>query len=218
MNIDNLFFALEIIGTLAFAVTGVITAFDEKLDLLGAVVLGLSAAVGGGILRDIILGYLPPSAFRHPVFSLIAIAASILAFVIAYFVGKRFKKHNREWFQVLNIFDSVGLAAFTVGGVNAAHVCGFAENSFLCIFVGTLNAVGGGVLRDIMAGRVPVILRKQVYALAAIIGAGVYQGLFELTQIPQTLLIVISISSVLIIRILATVFHWNLPSLKNADE
>ncbi|MBR4451296.1 MAG: trimeric intracellular cation channel family protein [Clostridia bacterium] len=217
MDIDRVYFILEIIGTAAFAVTGVITAFDEKLDLLGAVVLGLAAAVGGGILRDIILGYLPPAAFRVPLFSIIAIFVSVAAFIVAYFTGRRFKEHNKMWFQVLNIFDSAGLAAFTVAGVNAAHICGFAENSFLSIFVGTLTAVGGGVLRDVMAGRVPVILKKQVYALAAIAGASVYQCLFELTDLSNTVIIAVSISSVIVIRILATVFHWNLPSLKNAD-
>jgi uncharacterized membrane protein YeiH len=217
MDIDKIYFAIEIIGTLAFAITGVIIAFDEKMDVLGAVVLGLCAAVGGGILRDIILGYLPPSAFRKPVFSIIAIITSVVSFIIAYFTGKRIKEHNKLWFQVLNVFDSLGLAAFTVGGVNAAHVCGFSENSFLCIFVGTLTAVGGGVLRDIIAGRVPLILSKRVYAVAALAGACLYQGLFELTSLSKTVLVISSFSAVLIIRILATVFHWNLPSLKNAD-
>ncbi len=217
MDIDKIYFAIEIIGTLAFAITGVIIAFDEKMDVLGAVVLGLCAAVGGGILRDIILGYLPPSAFRKPVFSIIAIITSVVSFIIAYFTGKRIKEQNKLWFQVLNVFDSLGLAAFTVGGVNAAHVCGFSENSFLCIFVGTLTAVGGGVLRDIIAGRVPLILSKRVYAVAALAGACIYQGLFELTSLSKTVLVISSFSAVLIIRILATVFHWNLPSLKNAD-
>ena len=149
--------------------------------------------------------------------SIIAIFVSVAAFIVAYFTGRRFKEHNKMWFQVLNIFDSAGLAAFTVAGVNAAHICGFAENSFLSIFVGTLTAVGGGVLRDVMAGRVPVILKKQVYALAAIAGASVYQCLFELSDLSNTVIIAVSISSVIVIRILATVFHWNLPSLKNAD-
>ena len=218
MNIDNIYFVLEIIGTVAFAVTGVIVAFDEKMDALGAVVLGLVTAVGGGILRDIILGYLPPAAFRVPLFSIIALVTSAVSFVIAYFVGRRIREHNTRWFGILNIFDSIGLAAFTVGGVNAAHACGFAENSFLCIFVGVLTAVGGGVLRDIMAGRVPGILKKRVYAIAAIIGACIYQGLFELTDISKPLIIVTGISSVLIIRLLATIFNWNLPSLKNTDD
>ncbi len=218
MNIDTVYFILEIIGTLAFAVAGVIVAFDEKLDILGAIVLGFVTAVGGGILRDIILGYLPPAVFRAPLFSVIAFCASIVAFVIAYFMGRRIMEHNRQWFQVLNVFDSIGLAAFTVGGVNAAHSVRFAENSYLCIFVGVLTAVGGGVLRDIMAGRVPVILKKRVYALAAIAGACIYQGLYEFTSLSKSVIIIISLTSILLIRLLATVFHWNLPSLKNTQD
>ncbi len=217
MNAEKIYFALEIIGTMAFAVTGVITAFDKKLDLLGAVVLGLVTAVGGGILRDMILGYLPPAAFRESVFSLIAIAVSVVSFIVAYFTGNKIKKHNKQWFQVLNIFDSAGLAAFTVAGVNAAHLCGYSENSFLSIFVGALTAVGGGLLRDIMSGSVPVILKKRVYALAAIAGASIYQCLFELTSLHESVIIVISILSIFVIRILATVFHWNLPSLENVN-
>ncbi len=218
MNIDSIYFALEIIGTVAFAVTGVITAYDSDFDVLGAVVLGLVTAVGGGILRDIILGYLPPSAFRVPVFSIIAIITSLLAFIIAYYTGKKIKEHFEPWAQIINIFDSIGLAAFTVGGINAAHACGFAENSFLSIFVGVLTAVGGGVLRDIMAGVVPGILKKRVYAIAAIIGACVYQGLMELTPISNKYAVIISISAIFIIRILATLFHWNLPSVKSNEE
>ncbi|MBR6360471.1 MAG: trimeric intracellular cation channel family protein [Clostridia bacterium] len=218
MNIDSIYFVLEIIGTVAFAVTGVITAYDSSLDVLGAVVLGLVTAVGGGILRDIILGYLPPAAFRVPLFSIIAIITSLLAFVIAYYVGKRIKEHFEPWAQIINIFDSIGLAAFTIGGINAAHTCGFAENSFLSIFVGVLTAVGGGVLRDIMAGSVPGILKKRVYAIAAIIGACVYQGLMELTSISNKYAVIISISAIFVIRILATLFNWNLPSVKSNEE
>ena len=218
MNIENLYFALEIIGTVAFAVTGVITAYDSNFDVLGAVVLGLATAVGGGILRDIILGYLPPAAFRVPLFSIIAIITSLLAFIIAYFVGKKIKENFEPWAQIINIFDSIGLAAFTIAGINAAHACGFAENSFLSIFVGVLTAVGGGVLRDIMAGVVPGILKKRVYAIAALAGACIYQGLMELTSLKKQYAVIISIGAIFIIRILATLFNWNLPSVKSNEE
>ncbi|MBR5113110.1 MAG: TRIC cation channel family protein [Clostridia bacterium] len=186
--------------------------------MLGAVVLGLATAVGGGILRDIILGYLPPAAFRVPVFSIIAIITSLLAFIIAYFVGKKIKENFEPWAQIINIFDSIGLAAFTIAGINAAHACGFAENSFLSIFVGVLTAVGGGVLRDIMAGVVPGILKKRVYAIAALAGACIYQGLMELTSLKNQYAVIISIGAIFIIRILATLFNWNLPSVKSNEE
>lgn len=217
MNADNIFFAFEIIGTVAFAITGVITAIEKKLDVFGAVVLGMVTAVGGGIVRDMILGYLPPSAFRHPVYAVTAIVTSLVVFVIAYFFGKKIKLHFNVYSQVINVFDSIGLAVFTVAGVNSAAACGFGENSFLAIFVGMLTGVGGGVMRDIMAGRVPTILHKRVYALAAAVGAFLYQILVEQQLCSQTAALLIGTGAIIVIRLSATIFHWNLPRLKDLD-
>lgn len=215
---DTILFVLEIIGTIAFAITGVITAFEKKLDILGAIVLGAVTAVGGGILRDIMLGYLPPSAFRHPVYALTAIAASIAVFVLAYFLGEKIKAHFDVYSQVINIFDSIGLAVFTVAGVNSSYEHGFGENAFLTIFVAVLTGVGGGVMRDMMVGKVPKILRKRIYALAVIIGAGIYYILIDFNLCSEILAVIIGAGSVLLIRILATVFHWNLPRIKNLTD
>lgn len=218
MNFEKILFAIEITGTIAFAITGVITAVEKKLDILGAIVLGTVTAVGGGILRDIMLGYLPPMAFRNPVYALTAIATSVAVFVIAYLVGKKIVKHFEVYSQVINFFDSLGLAVFVVTGVNTAAACGFGENAFLSIFVAVLTGVGGGVMRDILAGRVPKILRRRVYALAAILGAIIYYYLLEFNVFSQTVSMLIGAGSVLIIRILATIFHWNLPTIKNIEE
>lgn len=217
MSIDKVFFIFEIIGTVAFAITGVITAIEKKLDIFGAVVLGTVTAVGGGMVRDILLGYLPPAAFRHPVYTVTAIATSLVIFVIAYFFGKRIKLHFNVYSQIINVFDAIGLAVFTVAGINSAAACGFGENSFLSIFVGMMTGVGGGVMRDIMAGGVPTILRKKVYALAAGIGALIYQLLVEHHTCPQGLAILAGAGSIIVIRLSATVFHWNLPTLKDLD-
>lgn len=218
MTVDNIIFALEIIGIVAFAITGVITALEKKFDVFGALVLGVVTSVGGGILRDMILGYLPPAAFRNSIYAVTAIITSLAVFVLAYFLGVRIKKHFNVYSQIINIFDSLGLSVFVVGGVNAAIACGFGDNMFLSVFVGTLTGVGGGVMRDIMARRVPTILRKRVYALAAIIGAIIYYFLITYNICSSTWAIVIGAGSVLIIRILATVFHWNLPTVKNLGE
>lgn len=218
MNIDTVLFAIEIIGTVAFAITGVITALEKKFDIFGALVLGTVTAVGGGIMRDLILGYTPPMAFRKSVYAITAVVTSLTIFWIAYFFGKRIKKHYDIYSQVINIFDSIGLSVFVIGGVNSAIACGFGENMFLSIFVATLTGGGGGVMRDIMAGRVPKILRKRVYALAAIIGSVIYYLLFYYEICSATLAIIFGAGSVLIIRILATIFQWNLPTVKNLDE
>lgn len=218
MNVENIFFAIEIIGTVAFAITGVITALEKKFDIFGALVLGTVTAVGGGILRDLILGFTPPMAFRKSVYAITAVITSLAIFVIAYFFGKKIQKHYDIYSQVINIFDSIGLSVFVVGGVNSSIECGFEENMFLSVFVATLTGVGGGIMRDIMAGRVPKILRKRVYALAAIIGAIIYYILIHYNICSSTLAIIIGAGSVIIIRILATIFHWNLPTVKNLDE
>ncbi len=218
MNIDKILFTIEIIGTIAFAITGVITALEKKFDIFGALVLGTVTAVGGGILRDLILGYTPPMAFRKSVYAITAFITSLAVFTIAYFFGRKIQRHFDVYSQVINVFDSIGLAVFVVGGVNSAIACGFEENMFLSIFVATLTGVGGGVLRDMMAGRVPKILRKRVYALAAIIGAIIYYILIHYHLCSSALAIIIGAGSVLIIRILATIFHWNLPTVKNLDD
>lgn len=218
MSIDKIIFVIEIIGTVAFAITGVITALEKKFDIFGAIVLGMMTAVGGGILRDIILGYLPPSAFRYPVYAITAIITSVAVFTLAYIFGDKFKAKYDTYSQAINIFDSIGLAVFVIVGVQTADKCGFGDNTFLSVFVGTLTGVGGGVLRDIMAGRIPKILRKRVYALAAIIGALIYQILTEYGLCSQTISMIIGAGSILIIRILATVFHWNLPTAKKFNE
>lgn len=218
MTGNTIFFICEFVGTIAFAISGVITSIEKKLDIFGALVLGTVTAVGGGILRDIILGYLPPAAFRNPVYAITAFVTSLLVFVIAYFLGTKIKAHFDIYNQVINIFDSIGLAVFVVTGVNSAISCGFGENAFLTIFVATLTGIGGGALRDIMAGRVPVILRKRVYALAAIIGAIVYHQIVFHGLLPQNFAVIVGAGLVLVIRILATVFHWNLPTVKNLGD
>lgn len=218
MKFETVLFALEIAGVVAFAITGVITALEKKFDIFGAIVLGVTTSVGGGIVRDMILGYLPPAAFRKPVFAATAIITSFAVFLIAYFLGTRIKKHFDVYSQVINVFDSIGLSVFVIGGVNSAISCGFGDNMFLAVFVGTLTGVGGGVMRDIMAGRVPTILRKRVYALAAVIGAIIYYLLTYYNVCSSTWAIIIGAGSVLVIRILATIFRWNLPTVKNLDE
>lgn len=216
---ETLFFALEIAGTVAFAVSGVIVAIEKKLDIFGAVVLGLVTSVGGGMMRDLILGYVPPAAFRHPVYSLTAIGISVLVYVIAYFYGRKIKQDFEAWSQVINVFDSIGLAVFTVGGINSAHSAGFPDSEYLSIFVGVLTACGGGVLRDLMANRVPVILKKRVYALASIFGGVIYHVFTGYNVISESAAVIVSVACILIIRILATVFRWNLPRIKFlADE
>ena len=212
MRLDTVFFVIEIIGTVAFAITGVITAIEKKFDILGAIVLGTVTAVGGGILRDIILGYLPPLAFRNPVYALTAILTSVSVFVLAYFTGKRIVRHFDIYSQVINFFDSLGLAVFVVAGINTARECGFGDNAFLSLFVAVLTGVGGGVLRDVLAGNTPYIFVKHIYACASLLGALACALLWR--TLGSTVAILGGAALVVVLRLCAARFRWSLPKAR----
>lgn len=201
----------EYIGTVAFAISGVIVAINKRLDFFGAAVLGVTTAVGGGALRDILLGITPPMMFQNYVFVAVALAISCLIFIIEYHIGGIFSK-GRDYLQVINIFDAVGLGAFTVVGVNTAIISGYSDNGFLVIFVGTITGIGGGVLRDVLAGRIPMVLRKQIYAVAAIVGAAFNFILYHMGYNP-TLAMLLGAAAVMLIRFLASYFKWDLPKV-----
>lgn len=210
---EQAIFILELIGTVAFSLSGVIVAIEKQLDLLGVVVLGTITAVGGGALRDILLGVLPPMLFRTPVYVLVAIGVSLLAFCIAYLLGDRFLR-RMEWLShSMNLLDAVGLGIFVVVGVRAALNNGFADNAFLAIFVGTVTGVGGGLMRDQLAGLIPMVLKKHVYALAALIGAAAYYVLVRL-GINEWVCCGVGVGLVIAIRLLAAHFLWSLPKIE----
>lgn len=217
MDIELTVFIVELLGTVAFAVTGVMCAIERKLDVFGAIVLGGTTAVGGGCLRDIILGISPPTLFTSPVFVLVAVGTSLLTFILEYIIGTKHKSKREIYTQTVNAFDAVGLAVFVVVGVNTAIVSGNGGNAFLSIFVGVLTGIGGGIIRDILAGRVPVVLHKRIYALAAILGAVVYYYMREF-GVAQQLSLIIGGGIIIVIRILATAFRWSLPKIPTKEQ
>ena len=201
----------EILGTVAFSISGAMTAIRKKMDILGVVVLGVVTAVGGGVIRDLLLGITPPAAFQNPVYVAWASATALLAFVLA---RHTWSEKDRHWFEMfLNLVDSLGLGLFAVIGVETAVECGYGENGFLSIFVGVLTGVGGGMLRDTMAGEVPKIFRKRIYALAAMAGAMVYYYTAD-RLIGAAGALWIAAALVVVIRILAAHFEWDLPRVK----
>ena len=210
---------LEILGTIAFSVSGAIEAMKKEMDLLGVLVLGLITAIGGGVLRDVIIGQFPISAFRDPRNALIALATAFVAFIIGAFVSRRRPNMRTQlWNQTLLLSDAIGLGAFTVLGIQCVQERDSYESIALLLFVGVITGVGGGLLRDIFAGNVPYIFRKHVYATASITGAVCYL-LLQQTGYTKTASI-ISLILVLVLRLLAAHFEWNLPRVRlhNADE
>ena len=156
------------IGTVAFAISGVLAAKEKKMDLFGAVTLGCTTAVGGGMVRDLILGQTPPIMFLQPIYTEVAFVTSILYFV---FEKRTHRQSGEHVTNLLYIADSVGLGVFVVVGSLAAFRAGYGSSLFLCTFVGVLTGIGGGLLRDMLSAELPIIMRKRVYGLAAIFGA-----------------------------------------------
>ena len=212
MKIDlSLFFFVEAIGTIAFASSGAMVAIKKQLDLLGVVVLGVTTAVGGGMLRDIIIGNVPPALFKDPVYVMLAFATVLLLFAVVRMNQRFLDSRSIETYEkVMNIFDAIGLGAFTVVGIDTAVLSGYGDYDFLVIFLGVITGVCGGILRDIMAGQTPYVLRKHIYACASIAGALLYAGLMDI--INGNLAMLTGACTVILIRLLATHFCWNLPT------
>ena len=207
---DEFIFILELIGTVAFASSGAMIAIEKKMDIFGVNVLGATTAVGGGIMWDIILGLTPPGAFSHPVYVLVAALTSTILFVIAYAKPTAFESRVKtDYYDKLMFWcDTAGLGIFTVVGIQAAVRAVGGENVFFFVFIGTLTGVGGGVLRDIMAGETPYILVKHIYACAAIAGGIVC--VVGRTAFGEAYGTILGLAATVLLRFLAAHFRWNL--------
>lgn len=201
-------FALEIVGTLAFAISGSAVGINKGMDLFGVTALGFTTACGGGLVRDMILNRLPPTMFVHPVFALIALAAGIITFI--FYACRRTNKSRATELTML-IADSAGLGIFTVTGVQAVVSCGYGDNLFYMVFLGLITGVGGGLMRDIMAKNPPYIFVKHIYASASIAGALVCALIWK--SVGANLAMMIGCAVIFVIRLLAAHFRWSLPRI-----
>lgn len=204
---QTLIFMLELIGTVAFAISGAMTALKKNMDIFGVAILGLTTAVGGGALRDVLLGITPPVMFREPVYALLAIFVSVVVFIPS--VRRLLTRRQSLYERMMLVMDSIGLGIFTVVGINTAYGVSDDFNLFLLIFVGTVTGVGGGVLRDVLAGNTPYIFVKHIYACASIAGAILCAALRA--PLGEAASVIIGASAVIIIRLLAAHYKWSLP-------
>ena len=212
------FYVLEIIGVIAFALSGAITAIERELDVFGVAVMGITTAMGGGVIRDVLIGSLPPAMFYSYEYVLIALFASLLTFIIAYIAKKKKIGLNVNIISIINnIFDAIGLGTFSVLGVSIAINAGFSENIFLCVTLGLLTGVGGGALRDVMSRSIPFIFTKRIYALASLAGcvANYYMTILNFGKITA---VIIQILITFVLRMFATIFKWSLPKIKLEDD
>lgn len=209
-DLGIVFQVCEWIGTAAFAVSGAMVAIDKGTDLFGVLLLAIITALGGGTLRDMIIGYFPPRMFSNFHYVLLATVCALAVFSIAFAMKERYVLRERLIEQVNNVFDAVGLGVFAVSGARIGMEAGFAQNIFLTTFLGMTTAIGGGMLRDVLLREVPFVLKKRVYAVAAILGALGYALLLRM-GVNQAVAYGAGIAVTATLRLLATVFRWNLP-------
>lgn len=211
---DVLVFVLELIGTVAFAVSGAIVGIKKQMDLFGVIVLGICTAVGGGIVRDLILGVTPPVTFQNPVYTLTAAAVSVLMFLPH--MRARIGRHEPVFDRLLLVMDAVGLGVFTVVGVQCAYQQSEDYTLFLLIFVGLITGVGGGVLRDVFSGERPYIFVRHFYACASIIGALICALCWN--RLGANAAMLFGAAAIVVLRLLAAYYHWSLPKSDYHDD
>lgn len=197
---------IELCGTVAFAVSGAMLGVRKEMDVFGVCIMGVTASCAGGILRDLLLGQLPPSIFSHPIYAETAIAVSLLVFIPKV---RRALLYRHGYETAMLVADAAGLGLFTAVGVAAAFDCGYGDSTFFAVFLGVITGVGGGVLRDVLAGTAPYIFVKHIYACASIAGALLCALLWPLMG--QTAAMAVCTVAVLLIRLLAAHFRWSLP-------
>lgn len=218
MNLPGqLFEILEIVGTVSFAVSGAMVAVRKRVDLFGVLVLGVITALGGGLIRDVILGQIPPAMFVNKRFVLMALVTSLLVFVVARAFKDKYLSSEVTIDQINNVFDALGLGAFAVIGSQVAINAGYRDNMLLVVCMGMITGIGGGLIRDLMVMEIPFVLRHRVYAVAAITGAILF-ALLDRMEIPDWIAVFAGVIWVFGMRMLATKYKWNLPKAIGEDD
>ncbi len=210
--VDTFFYIAEVIGVFAFALAGAMIGIDRRLDLFGVVFITFVNSFGGGIMRDLLIGVVPPKMFYNYEYILYVAFCAVLIIVIELVMKEKFFKNRARIDKVINFFDAIGLATFAIVGVRAGISSGHADNVFFCVFLGMTTGIGGGILRDLLSHAKPLVLVKQIYALAAIIGGLLYYYLDKL-GVNFAFSLISSVLLVVVIRLLAAHFRWDLPKV-----
>lgn len=197
-----MFYTIDILGTIAFAISGVLVAFNKRMDLFGVLIIAFVTAVGGGTLRDLLIGNTPVSWMQDITYTYVVIISALLAIV--------FRSKINYLRTSLFLFDTIGIGLYTVVGIQKGLEADL--HPLICIALGTITASFGGVIRDILCNEIPVIFRKEIYATACILGGVCY---FVLIRFPIENNIVFLISGIIVIvlRLLAVKFKISLPNI-----
>ena len=197
---SNFLNTIDILGTVAFAISGAFAAIEKRLDPFGVIIIAFVTAIGGGTLRDLLVGNLPVNWLRNDL-ALYLILFTAVAVML-------FGKYVKHLAKPLYLFDAFGLGLFTIVGIEVALK--YNLNAGVCVALGTITACFGGVIRDVLLNKVPLIFHKEIYALACIIGGSVYYFLYW-TAINNDIAKVISILLIVFIRFIAVRFELSLP-------
>ncbi len=196
----NMIYMLDLIGTAAFAASGAWVGVRKHMDLFGVLVLGIVTAVGGGTLRDLLLNDIPPFSLKDENYIYIALAVSLVVFANR----KKFKAFQKPMLY----FDAIGLGTFVVIGTTKA--LDFKLGLLGAVLMGVMTGTAGGVIRDILANQVPLILRREIYASACVAG-GTFLVILELAGLARPFAALLAASTVIVVRLLAIHHNWTLP-------
>ena len=197
---------IEFIGTFAFALSGIRLAASKHYDWLGGFVCGVAVAIGGGTIRDVMLG-VRPFWMLSPIYLICTLFAQLV--VIA--CHRYLKRLDNTWF----LFDTLGLALFNIAGIQKSLECGF--SFWVAIIMGSITGAAGGVIRDVFINEIPLIFRKEIYAMACVVG-GIAYWLCDAAGMESYVCQLVGGSAVFVTRILAVKYHICLPILKGSEE
>jgi uncharacterized membrane protein YeiH len=196
----ELLYVADLVGTFVFAISGVMVASAKKFDVFGAFVIAFVTAIGGGTLRDILIGSLPVGWIQDVTYIFIIMVACLCSVLFSRFILNLSK--------TLFLFDTIGIAVFTILGLQKALDVG--TPAIVAVMMGTISAVFGGVVRDVLCNEEPLIFRKELYATPCILG-GVLYLVLDRSGLVQPAVIGITIAGIITIRLLAVKRHWSLP-------
>ena len=202
--VNHILMVLEFLGTFAFAISGIRHAAAKKFDWFGGFICGIAVAIGGGTLRDVLLG-VNPFWMTNPIYIICTFVAQLFLVVC----GRYMRRLENTWL----VFDTLGLALFTIAGMQ--KTLGMGHPFWVAIIMGTLTGSAGGVIRDVLLNNVPVIFRKEIYAMASIVGGVAYWLMLEL-GVDMTVCTIITFILIIAIRFLAVRYHLSLPILPSS--
>ena len=207
LNSHVLFTVLDLAGTFAFALSGAVAARERGLDWFGILVIAFTVACGGGVLRDLCIGAIPPAGLADWRYLTTAVVAAVLT-MASHGIVERLA-------HPVVLFDTLGLGLFAVTGAQKALL--FGTNGEVAMLMGMVTAVGGGVARDVLVNRVPVILQREIYASAALVGAAVATG-GDLLGLASPALTWCAVAACFALRMLSLRYRWNLPRFKRKNR